>query len=106
MHDRKIGVNDLNRLRIWWNQSRKATGTRIFGSFKLCGEGGYPKIFLLAGQAALDKSSDSLVLRGCIKASDLYTSVLVSRRFETRCLPLLQEGDRLYTSYVEALTAA
>jgi hypothetical protein len=26
-----------------------------FGSFKLCGEGGFPKTFLLAGQAATGK---------------------------------------------------
>jgi hypothetical protein len=55
MHDRKIGVEDLNRLRIWLeSQSEVPDGPwyKDFGSFNLCGEGMYPKTFLLPGQSA------------------------------------------------------
>jgi hypothetical protein len=55
MRDRKISLPDLNQLRIWI-ESRpevpEAKWYKDFGSFKLCGEGQYPKTFLLAGQAA------------------------------------------------------
>jgi len=55
MHDRKIGLNDLNQLRIWMESRPEAPEGRWykdFGSFKLCGEGSYPKTFLLPGQVA------------------------------------------------------
>jgi hypothetical protein len=55
MRDRDIKVEDLNRLRIWL-ESRpnvpEGPWHKDFGSFKLCGEGIYPKPFLLPGQAA------------------------------------------------------
>lgn len=55
MHERKISLDDLNRLRIWI-ESRpevpEGPWYKDFGSFKLCGEGRLPKAFLLAGQAA------------------------------------------------------
>jgi hypothetical protein len=55
MHDPKIGVDDLNRLRIWMESKPEVpegSWYKDFGSFKLCGEGKYPKTFLLAGQTA------------------------------------------------------
>ena len=55
MHDRKIGLEDLNRLRIRMDTQPdvpEGPWYKDFGSFKLCGEGKYPKTFLLAGQAA------------------------------------------------------
>jgi hypothetical protein len=55
MRDRKISVDDLNRLRLWLEESPEVPEGdwyKDFGSFKLCGEGKYPKTFLLAGQAA------------------------------------------------------
>lgn len=55
MHDRKIGLDDLNRLRVWLELEPDVPEEpwyKDFGSFKLCGEGRYPKTFLLAGQAA------------------------------------------------------
>jgi hypothetical protein len=55
MHDRKIALQDLNQLRIWIESKPdvpEAAWYKDFGSFKLCGEGKYPKTFLLAGQAA------------------------------------------------------
>jgi hypothetical protein len=55
MHDRKIGLDDLNRLRIWMESKPEVPDGpwfKDFGSFKLCGEGAYPKTFLLAGQVA------------------------------------------------------
>ncbi len=55
MYDRKISIQDLNRLRIWI-ESRPSVldghWNKDFGSFKLCGEGAYPKTFLLPGQLA------------------------------------------------------
>jgi hypothetical protein len=55
MRDRNISLDDLSQLRIWI-ESRpivpEGPWYRDFGSFKLCGEGKYPKTFLQAGQAA------------------------------------------------------
>ncbi len=55
MRDRNISLDDLNQLRIWI-ESRPVVPEgpwyRDFGSFKLCGEGKYPKTFLRADQAA------------------------------------------------------
>jgi hypothetical protein len=55
MRERRISVDDLNRLRLWIESAPEVPPGRWyrgFGSFKLCGEGRYPKTFLLAGQAA------------------------------------------------------
>ena len=55
MRDRNISLNDLNRLRLWMEtkpEVPEGPWYKDFGSFKLCGEGTYPKTFLLAGQAA------------------------------------------------------
>jgi hypothetical protein len=55
MRDRKISLQDLNQLRIWIESKPEVPEVswyKDFGSFKLCGEGKYPKTFLLAGQAA------------------------------------------------------
>ncbi len=56
MHDRNMSLDDLNRLRVWLETKPNVPEGRWFkdfGSFKLCGEGKYPKTFLLAGQAAI-----------------------------------------------------
>jgi hypothetical protein len=55
MRDRKISLNDLNQLRIWIESKPhvpEGPWYKDFGSFKLCGEGSYPKTFLLARQTA------------------------------------------------------
>ena len=55
MRDRKISLDDLNRLRLWIETSPtvpEGLWYKDFGSFKLCGEGALPKTFLLAGQVA------------------------------------------------------
>jgi len=55
MHDRKISLDDLNRLRVWMESKPEVPEGpwyKDFGSFKLRGEGVYPKTFLLAGQVA------------------------------------------------------
>ena len=55
MRDRNITIDDLNRLRLWIESKPNVpdgTWYKDFGSFKLCGEGKYPKTFLLAGQTA------------------------------------------------------
>ena len=55
MRDRNISLDDLNQLRVWL-ETRPTVPTgewyKDFGSFKLCGEGKYPKTFLLASQLA------------------------------------------------------
>ncbi len=55
MRDRNITLDDLNKLRLWIESKPtvpEGDWYKDFGSFKLCGEGKYPKTFLLAGQAA------------------------------------------------------
>lgn len=56
MRDCNISIEDLNRLRLWMEtkpEVPEAPWYKDFGSFKLCGEGKYPKTFLLAGQPAV-----------------------------------------------------
>jgi len=53
--DRGIRVEDLYQLKLWRESEPEAPDGRWykdFGSFKICGEGKFPKTFLLAGQAA------------------------------------------------------
>ncbi|MGH9453095.1 MAG: hypothetical protein ACRD2O_03900 [Terriglobia bacterium] len=55
MRDRNISWEDLNELRVWLELKPtvpEGPWYKEFSSFKLCGEGRYPKTFLLAGQAA------------------------------------------------------
>lgn len=55
MRDRNIHIEDLNRLRLWIDSRPDVPEERWykdFGSFKLCGEGSYPKTFLLPSQSA------------------------------------------------------
>jgi transposase InsO family protein len=58
LRDRKITVDDLYQLKLWRQSEPEAPDGpwfRDFGSFKICGEGRYPKTFLLRGQAARGK---------------------------------------------------
>jgi hypothetical protein len=53
MHDRNITLQDLNHLRVWIDLKPvvpKGPWYKDFGSFKLCGEGKFPKTFLLRSQ--------------------------------------------------------
>ena len=53
--ERKIAAEDLYRLKLWRESGPDAPEGewfKDFGSFKICGEGRYPKTFLLRGQAA------------------------------------------------------
>lgn len=53
--DRQISAEDLYRLKLWRESEPDAPDGlwyKDFGSFKLCGEGKFPKTFLLRGQAA------------------------------------------------------
>ena len=55
LRERKITAEDLYRLKLWRESEPKAPEDRWykdFGSFKVCGEGKYPKTFLTKGQAA------------------------------------------------------
>jgi len=54
-NERKILVSDLYRLKQWRETHPEAPDGlwyKDFGSFKICGEGKYPKTFLLSGQPA------------------------------------------------------
>ena len=56
MRDRSISLEDLNHLRLWIESKpnvSEGAWYKDFASFKLCGEGRYPKTFLLAGQVAV-----------------------------------------------------
>ncbi len=55
MHGRNIGLKDLNQLRLWIESKPNVPAgpwCKNFGSFQLCGEGKYPKTFLLPSQLA------------------------------------------------------
>jgi hypothetical protein len=55
LRDRKITTEDLYQLKLWRESEPEATEGpwfKDFDSFKICGEGRYPKTFLLRGQAA------------------------------------------------------
>ena len=58
MRDRNITLDDLNKLRLWIESKPtvpEGNWYKDLGSFKLCGEGKYPKTFLLPGQVASGK---------------------------------------------------
>jgi hypothetical protein len=58
MRDRDLSLQDLNQLRVWMETKPDVPvgpWYKDFGSFKLCGEGKFPKTFLLAGQAAVGR---------------------------------------------------
>ena len=55
LREREIAAEDLYRLKLWRESDPEAPDGlwfKDFGSFKLCGEGQYPKTFLLPGQPA------------------------------------------------------
>ncbi len=58
LRDRKITADDLYQVKVWRESEPDAPDGlwfKDFGSFKICGEGRYPKTFLLRGQAAKGK---------------------------------------------------
>jgi hypothetical protein len=57
--ERKITAEDLYKLKLWRESEPEApegNWCKDFGSFKLCGEGRFPKTFPLKGQAARGKA--------------------------------------------------
>jgi hypothetical protein len=53
--ERQITAEDLYQLKLWRESEPDAPDGpwfKDFGSFKLCGEGKFPKTFLLRGQVA------------------------------------------------------
>ena len=55
LRERKISAEDLYRLKLWRESNPNAPDGlwyKDFGTFKICGEGQYPKTFLLRGQPA------------------------------------------------------
>lgn len=61
LRDRQITVEDLYQLKVWRESNPEAPDGlwfKDFGSFKICGEGKYPKTFLLPGQSAKGQKLD------------------------------------------------
>ena len=59
LEDRHITAEDLYKLKVWRESDPEAPDGewyKDFGSFKLSGEGKFPKAFLLTGQAAKGKA--------------------------------------------------
>jgi hypothetical protein len=55
LRERTITAEDLYQWKLWREsepEAPKGLWYKDFGSFKICGEGKYPKTFLLRGQAA------------------------------------------------------
>ncbi len=53
--EKQVSMEDLYKLKLWREiqpYAPEGTWYKDFGSFKLCGEGKYPKTFLLPGQPA------------------------------------------------------
>ena len=53
--ERRITAEDLYQLKLWRESEPDAPEGewyKDFGSFKICGEGKFPKTFLMKGQAA------------------------------------------------------
>jgi hypothetical protein len=64
MHDRKIGLDDLNRLRIWMNPSRrcrKALGTRILVRLSSAVRVDTPRHFFSLASLLPEANSDSTI---------------------------------------------
>jgi hypothetical protein len=69
MRDRNVGLEDLNRLRTWIESKPEVPEGpwwKDFASFQLCGEGKYPKTFLLASQTA--KGAEALKKKARVRA--------------------------------------
>ena len=59
--ERKISIEDLYALKEWRESEPEAPDGlwyKDFGSFKVCGEGKFPKTFLLRGQVAKGEAID------------------------------------------------
>jgi hypothetical protein len=55
LRERKISAEHLYQLKLWRESEPEApegTWYKDFGSFKICGEGEYPRTVLLRGQPA------------------------------------------------------
>jgi hypothetical protein len=55
LRERQVSAGDLYLLKLWRESEPEApegSWYKDFGSFKLCGEGPYPRTFLLPGQPA------------------------------------------------------
>lgn len=58
LRERQITAEDLYKLKLWRESEPEAPEGdwyKDFGSFRICGEGKFPKTFLLAGQPAKGK---------------------------------------------------
>jgi hypothetical protein len=61
LHDRKITLEDLVKFDVWLRSDPIAPDGpwyKDFGNFKVCGEGRYPKTFLMRDQVPYGKEID------------------------------------------------
>jgi len=68
LRERRITAEDLYQLKLWRESEPEAPDGlwyRDRRSFKICGEGKYPKTFLLAGQPAKGKKNAKRCKRPC-----------------------------------------
>lgn len=59
LRDRQVSEEDLYKLKLWRDSEPDAPEGpwfKDFGSFKVCGDGPFPKTFLLKGQVAKGKA--------------------------------------------------
>jgi hypothetical protein len=59
LQERQITAEDLYKLKVWRESEPEAPEGqwyKDFGSFKICGEGRFPRTFLLKGQAVKGRS--------------------------------------------------
>lgn len=55
LRERRISAEDLYRLKVWRESEPEAPDGpwyKDFGTFKICGDGRFPRTFLLRGQPA------------------------------------------------------
>ena len=72
VRERKITAEDLYQLKLWRESEPEAPDGlwyRDFGSFKICGDGKYPKTFLLRGQAAKGQKISYSMLGNSLRAA-------------------------------------
>lgn len=70
--ERKITKEDLYKLKLWRESEPDAPDGlwfKDFGSFKICGEGKFPKTFLLKGQPARGKKYSFRGLSSALRSS-------------------------------------
>jgi len=116
LRERKITAQDLYRLKLWRESDPDAPDGewyKDFGSFKVCGDGEYPKTFLLRAKLRKVRSSDARafggsLLRRCDRVargatrSKVFEEALEGWLRNVRQRSLEDEVERYYSSLSKA----